>query len=314
MKWIDNNILIDIIGTMAYFFVLFFIIYIFWLKLNATFSELVFVLSLFVLLGWLQAEDIAFFIAIIVSLSFSSKVFENVHNFLKLKEKDLWIERINKKLIKPFYLTYSEWDGKVQLLKIALSITLCVIYLIFKYTEKTPLIFEFSYSFNKSNLNIENLSIIENLFLYIPKSLDRIFGVEICCFCLLTINSVRNFLSNLYQFPQLKKLDKWMIWLLFFIAFILPIGLNIYINSQFESKVETRLEDKEGIKKAEYELEFINRHNYQIKEKRIEVKIKGRTYSYPYSYYYIPKNGAYLKLWDYTIIKELTTKEVSRDD
>lgn len=256
------------------------------------------------IIGWLKAEDIAFFIGIILSVSMSAQIYENIYSFLKkskFENKYLYqileppriLNNENNKYINKY--SEKEWNGKIQYIRITLSILLFLFYIVFKYTEQIPLSLEYFIINHLITDSPDNLNFLSLGVLYILKSFDRMFGFLGVCCALLCFKKAREHLSIGVKMLNFSK-EQIVIGLIFFLLFfILPIGLNSYSNNLFKEAVEESLK-AEGIKEEDYSLTFYNRHDFRSKDKSIEVKFMNNgPYLYTYKYINSPEE-LYLRI------------------
>lgn len=296
----------------------------------AGFRGLLVVSSIFIIF-WLKTEDIAFFVAILFSLSMSAQTYQNIASFLD--KADIKITRLSRLLERPKNLEkinkkrdidskdIDPWDGKIQLQKIVLSGLVIIFYLIVKYTEQIPLGLE--YFFIRDSF--DTLPFWEIVFFSLYKSLDKILGFFAIFLFLSTFEKIKKLINQITgskdNTDMKKEAFEDRVLSLFFILFlfILPLGFNFFANDKFQSEIETRLQ-VEGI--SQYKPTFYNRYDLRSKAKRIEVKhqcdrlriiaIKDKTYPIGIQPIIELKGKTYQRTYIYKEkqVKLLETKEI----
>lgn len=226
------SVMTFIFSIFIYGLFIFFIVELLKEFLKSTWFQLYF--GLFII-GWLKAEDIAFFVAILFSLSMSAQTYQNIASFLE--KSDIKIKGLSRLLERPKNLKklnkkgdIDPWDGKIQLQKIILSGLLIIFYLIFKYTEQIPLSLEYFFIGN----SFDTLPFGEILSFSLFRSFDRILGFLAIVLFLSTfekINQLINQITGSKDNTDMKKeAFKNRVVSLFFILFlfILPFGCNFF--------------------------------------------------------------------------------------
>lgn len=294
--------------------------------LEITWFQGLLLFSSIVIIDWLKAEDIAFFVAILFSLSMSAHTYQNIASFLE--KSDIKITRLSQLLERPKNLKklnkkgdIDPWDGKIQLQKIVLSGLVIIFYLIFKHTEQIPLAFEYFFIGN----SFDTLPFGEILSFSLFKSFDRILGFLAIVLFLSTfenINQLVNQITGSKDNTDMKKeafKNRVFSLIIILVLFILPLGFNSFANNKFQSEIETRLQ-VEGI--SQYKSTFYNRYDLRSKEKRVEVKhqcdrlriiaIKDKTYPIGIQPIIELKGKTYQRTYIYKEkqVKLLETKEI----
>lgn len=239
--------------------------------LEITWFQGLLLFSSIVIIDWLKAEDIAFFVAILFSLSMSAHTYQNIASFLDkaeitksdsklraffnrpsdLDNDEQWDGKIQLLLKQPKNLEklnkkgdIDPWDGKIQLQKIVLSGLVIIFYLIFKYTEQIPLALE--YFFIRDSF--DTLPFWEIVFFSLLKGLDKILGFFAIVLFLLTFEKINQLVNQIAWFEDithLKEASKCKVFsyrvfpyrvfslIIILVLFILPFGFNFFANNKF---------------------------------------------------------------------------------